>query len=31
MNLATPQMCSLTTMSFIVDDDTARGGKARIS
>lgn len=30
MNLATPQMCSVKTKSFVVDDDTARGGKARI-
>jgi hypothetical protein len=30
MNLANSQMCTWTTM-VIVDDDTARGGKARIS
>jgi hypothetical protein len=30
MNLAPSQMCSVTTMIF-VDDNTARGGKARIS
>jgi hypothetical protein len=31
MNLANPQMCSRSTMVIVVDDDTARGGKARIS
>jgi len=30
MNLANRKQCSLSTMWF-VDDDTARGGKARIS
>jgi hypothetical protein len=31
MSLTNPQMCSRTTMWIVVDDDTARGGKARIS
>jgi hypothetical protein len=30
MNLANQQMCAFSTMC-IVDDGTARGGKARIS
>jgi hypothetical protein len=31
MNLANSQKCFVSTMSSIVDDGTARGGKARIS